>query len=85
MGTNSINSSGTITATTFVGNFNGNAATVTNGVYLSGVQEITGNKTFSGNNTTEILVNANLTKKLVMDLPMVVSSAANENIKIFNE
>ncbi|MFL2618333.1 MAG: hypothetical protein ACJ0P0_12200, partial [Flavobacteriaceae bacterium] len=40
--------------------------------------------TFSGNNTTEILVNANLTKKLVMDLPMVVSSPANENIKIFN-
>jgi hypothetical protein len=32
--------------------------------------------TFSGKNTTEILVNANLTKKLVMDLPMVVSSAA---------
>ena len=40
--------------------------------------------TFSGNNTTEILVNGNLTKKLVMDLPMVVSSSANENIKIFN-
>ena len=40
--------------------------------------------TFSGNNTTEILVNGNLTKSLVMDLPMVVSSSANENIKIFN-
>ena len=40
--------------------------------------------TFSGNNTTEILVNGNLTKTLVMDLPMVVSSSANENIKIFN-
>ena len=51
MGANNISSTGTITAGTFVGSFNGEAATVTNGVYLSGVQDITGNKTFSGNNT----------------------------------
>ena len=51
MGANNISSTGTITAGTFVGSFNGEAATVTNGVYLSGQKDITGNKTFSGNNT----------------------------------
>ena len=40
--------------------------------------------TFSGKNTTELLVNGHTGKKLTMDLPMVVSSSSNENIKIYN-
>ena len=40
--------------------------------------------TFSGKNTTELLVNGHTGKKLTMDLPMVVSSSDNENIKIYN-
>ena len=41
--------------------------------------------TFSGKEyVTELLVNGHTGKKLTMDLPMVVSSSDNENIKIFN-
>ena len=40
--------SGTVTAPTFSGNLNGNASTVTNGVYTTGNQTIAGTKTFTG-------------------------------------
>jgi hypothetical protein len=40
--------SGIVTASTFSGNLNGNASTVTNGVYTTGNQTISGIKTFDG-------------------------------------
>jgi hypothetical protein len=51
MNSNNITGVGTITATTFSGAFNGEAASVANGVYTNTTQEITGNKTFSGDVT----------------------------------
>ena len=48
---NAVTVVGTVQATSFVGALTGNASTVTNGVYTTGTQTITGNKTFTGSVT----------------------------------
>jgi hypothetical protein len=53
-----LSGAGVLTATTFSGALSGNAATVTNGVYLVGTQTITGRKGFSSSVTTGSLLNA---------------------------
>jgi hypothetical protein len=78
--TSSLTSVGTLTnltvTNTISGSINGNAATVTNGVYTTGNQTIGGNKSFTGNTTLGQSTSNSLSINVATGTPTVTASPA---------